>query len=208
MRLLFAAMALTFFVQTPSNAQNCETLSVRDAAGRVIASKQICVDANGAWVDPATVNAISEPVVRTFTPEAPPQPEIIYEAEVLPQPVQAIEQPAIAVQIAPSQQAAPAIVAPLSVVEEFLPAAEISPAPLSSPPTQNAWQPTTGKAKRDQLYAKLGLVCEARSAQFCSGGNCSGLCTGQLGWCDNKTGEIHASLEAIERIYCRKKKRR
>jgi len=81
MRLLLAAMALAFLVQTPSKAQNCETLSVRDVAGRITATKLICVDANGAWADPATINAASEPVVETSAPLPLAKTEIIPEAD-------------------------------------------------------------------------------------------------------------------------------
>jgi hypothetical protein len=68
------------------------------------------------------------------------------------------------------------------------------------------WQPTSGSAKRQSLYAKLGLVCVARKAMFCGTTPCSGRCEGKQGWCDGKTGETYRSLEAMERAYCKPKR--
>lgn len=222
MRMLFAAMALAFLVQTPTNAQNCESLTVRDAAGQVIATKQICVDANGAWVDPAAVQfdvapAEVEPVLQTLSPLEPAE-IVTLEAPAVPEAVTAPaeqvwqERPVEVIQQLPAISSTPVIAetpvaAPIEVLEPAI--STIQPVtPKAAPSQSNGWQPTSGAAKRQQLYAKLGLVCVAEDAKFCTKDSCSGLCTGQQGWCDGKTGEVHASLEAIERIYCRKKKRR
>ncbi len=216
MRLLFAAMTLACLAFTPSHAQNCESLSIRNAAGDVTATKRVCVDANGAWVDPATVSSSSEAAFQTFVPpepigvitEAPLLPagnEIVPQAEVWQQPVLQVDQ---LERVVPLETSPPLPVAPLLPAEPSLGTIEVRSTPPASVRNPSAWQPTSGARKRQQLYAKLGLVCVARDAKFCTNGDCSGLCSGKHGWCDGKTGELHASLEAIERIYCKKKKRR
>jgi len=214
MRLIFVAITtLALFAQTPTSAQNCETLSVRDAAGFVTGTKQICVDENGAWVDPATVNPNSEPVQQIFerseqsivTIEPRPlttiaEPVPLVEAEVFPT-TGVWEQPVLT---APQ----PVPLAPTSTYELSRGAKIVEPGIQQSSSKPSAWQPTSGTTKRQQLYAKLGLVCVAQDARYCTNGDCSGLCSGRHGWCDGKTGEVYPSLEAIERVYCRKKKRR
>jgi len=217
MRLLFAAMALIWLSYTPASALNCEILSIRNASGDVTATKRVCVDANGAWVDPATVDQTSEPEpnvlwpteseVTTFSPPPPLEIQPTPQIEGWSQPVFSAPQP-VAPAPAPIIEYA-AEPAPLDSPEQSLaistPFAARPPALLDK---SDAWQPTSGVEKRQQLYAKLGLACVARDARFCTNGSCSGLCSGKHGWCDGKTGELYASLEAIERVYCRKLKRR
>lgn len=86
----------------------------------------------------------------------------------------------------------------------------IQTAPVTVQPAPSVkssqWQPTSGSAKRQSLYAKLGLVCVARKAMFCGTTACSGRCEGKRGWCDGKTGETYRSLEAMERAYCKPKR--
>lgn len=87
-----------------------------------------------------------------------------------------------------------------------LPETAVTEAPQA---VATGWQPTSTASKRQQLYARLGLVCKARRASFCSAEMpCAGRCEGKNGWCDGRTGEIYASLEAAERANCRRKKTR
>jgi hypothetical protein len=100
-------------------------------------------------------------------------------------------------------------VLPMAVETEVY-ALDPVPAPRAAAPQSiksSQWQPTSGAAKRQELYAKLGLVCVARKAMFCGATPCAGRCQGKQGWCDGKTGETYRSLEAMERAYCKPRRR-
>lgn len=169
-------------------------------------------------------NLLAEsPPVQLLAPQPvtvqpmPVQPILVQPVPVPPLPTQTvgyIPQPvAKPLPLAPVVYSDPIVEPPtlLSTPQPVLSRAQVLPAVTAlqaSPlPTPQGWQPTSGKAKRTALYAKLGLVCKARKAKFCGDVACTGLCEGKRGWCDGKTGEVHASLEAIERLYCRKKRK-
>ena len=242
MRLIFLAGSLAFFVCSAASAQTCEVMTIKNAAGQIVSNNMMCMDEDGAWVDPATAN-----LQRQEVPVTPAVQQIPSTVVFDPAPVQVLARQPITAQSLPAE---PLPIQPLPLdplpeqTVEFIPQPYEKPLPaepviysdpvieppvlLSTPqpvlstveptpvlstvqaaplPTPQGWQPTSGKAKRTALYAKLGLVCKARKAKFCGDVACTGLCEGKRGWCDGKTGEVHASLEAIERLYCRKKRK-
>ena len=224
MRLILAAGSLAFFVCGAAFAQTCEVMTIKNSAGQIVSNSMMCVDETGAWIDPATANLTPEPLqypraerenpsnilakplpVQVLAPEPvvvipqpleKPLPPLIYSEPIAEPPLLlSTPQPALsAIQPVPSP----------ATVLDTPPLATVQATPV---PTAQGWQPTSGTAKRTALYAKLGLVCKARKAKFCGDVPCTGLCEGKRGWCDGKTGEVHASLEAIERLYCRKKRK-
>ena len=92
---------------------------------------------------------------------------------------------------------------PVPIENPPLTAAE-PPAPAESPVETVTRSAPAGDSQRQEAYAKLGLVCEAKEAVFCSG-DCTGKCEGKSGWCDGRSGKIYPSLEAIERRHCRRR---
>jgi len=208
MRLFFMTSALAVMVCSATAAQTCETMNVRDVSGQIVSTSQMCVDANGAWVDPASVgvaDAVTLQPAPAYTPYPAPQP--VYSAPLLAQSLadQSMPLQVVTVEAAPVYQP---VAGPARAAAAFVP----QPMPLSAGSVERtvkpSWQPTSGSEKREKLYAQLGLVCRATKAVFCGPGNaCTGLCEGQSGWCDGKTGEAHNSLASIERANCRKKRR-
>lgn len=215
------------------SAQECERMTLKNDSGQIISETLMCMGNDGVWAnDPAPqwpeakADSAPEPAVLapaiTPLPEPPvPEPRVVEPiateavelhktllapvstplppALLQPETVEIPREPTVietAVSLGPAASGSTDI-APLAA-ESTVPftAPVETPVPLEIP--------AGAASQRQETYAKLGLVCVAEQAVFCSG-DCTGKCQGKQGWCDGRSGKIYPSLEAIERRHCRPK---